>query len=84
MNHLVIAPLLLPLLAGVALIMLRGSATPVRRGLSITATLVTVGRRPGAAAAGRATAPCWCIAWATGRRPSASCWSPTAWPQSWC
>jgi multicomponent K+:H+ antiporter subunit D len=43
MNHLVIAPLLLPLLAGIALILLRGSATLVRRGLSTAATLALVG-----------------------------------------
>ena len=43
MNHLVVAPLLLPLLAGIALILLRGSATPVRRTLSATAALVLVG-----------------------------------------
>jgi len=43
MNHLVIAPLLLPLLAGTALLLLRSSDTPVRRSLSILATLVLVG-----------------------------------------
>ena len=43
MNHLVIAPLLLPLLAGVALILLRGSAAPVRQALSGAATLAMVG-----------------------------------------
>jgi multicomponent K+:H+ antiporter subunit D len=43
MSHLVIAPLLLPLLIGVALILLRGSASPVRRALSGAATLVLVG-----------------------------------------
>ena len=40
MNHLVIAPLLLPLLTGIALILLRGSATPFRRVVSVAATLV--------------------------------------------
>ena len=43
MNHLVIAPLLLPLLAGTALILLRSSAKSVRRGLSIVATLALLG-----------------------------------------
>ncbi len=43
MNHLIIAPLLLPLLAGAALLLLRSSDTPVRRGLSIMATLTLVG-----------------------------------------
>ncbi|MFM1891428.1 MAG: hypothetical protein RLZ44_505 [Pseudomonadota bacterium] len=43
MNHLVIAPLLLPLLAGIALLLLRGSATPVRRTLSAAATLALAG-----------------------------------------
>jgi multicomponent K+:H+ antiporter subunit D len=42
MNHLVIAPLLLPLLAGTLLLLLHGSDTPVRRGLSVVATLVLV------------------------------------------
>jgi len=42
-SHLVIAPLLLPLLAGTALILLRGSDTVVRRGLSIAASLALVG-----------------------------------------
>ncbi len=43
MNHLVIAPLLLPLLTGIALILLRGSASPVRRALSGVSTLILVG-----------------------------------------
>jgi multicomponent K+:H+ antiporter subunit D len=43
MSHLVIAPLLLPLLAGSALVLLRGSATPIRRGLSILATVALAG-----------------------------------------
>jgi len=43
MNHLVIAPLLVPLLAGIALILLRSSATPVQRALSGAATLALVG-----------------------------------------
>jgi len=43
MNHLVIAPLLLPLLAGTILLLLRSSDTPIRRGISILATLVLVG-----------------------------------------
>ena len=40
---LVIAPLLLPLLTGIILIVLRGSATPLRRLVSITASLGLVG-----------------------------------------
>ena len=43
MSHLVIAPLLLPLLTGIILIVLRGSATPLRRLVSITASLGLVG-----------------------------------------
>jgi multicomponent K+:H+ antiporter subunit D len=43
MSHLVIAPLLLPLLAGTALLLLRSSDTTVRRGLSIVSTLALVG-----------------------------------------
>ncbi|MCG6966650.1 MAG: monovalent cation/H+ antiporter subunit D [Chromatiaceae bacterium] len=43
MNHLVIVPLLLPLLAGVALIMPRSLTTPVRRALSAAAALALVG-----------------------------------------
>ena len=43
MSHLVIAPLLLPLLAATALILLRGWDTAVRRGLSIVSTLALVG-----------------------------------------
>ena len=46
MNHLVIAPLLLPLLSGTALILLRGSrgaVTPVRRAISTTTTVALVG-----------------------------------------
>jgi len=42
MNHLVIAPLLLPLLTGIALILMRGSANPMRRTLNIASTLVLV------------------------------------------
>ncbi|MDJ0740764.1 MAG: monovalent cation/H+ antiporter subunit D [Gammaproteobacteria bacterium] len=42
MNHLVIAPLLLPLLTGIALILLRGSANPLRRTLSIASTLALI------------------------------------------
>jgi multicomponent K+:H+ antiporter subunit D len=42
MNHLAIAPLLLPLLAGTALLLLHGSGTPLRRGLSITSSLALV------------------------------------------
>ncbi|MDX1267562.1 MAG: hypothetical protein R3311_09365, partial [Oceanisphaera sp.] len=42
MSHLVIAPLLLPLLAGIALLLLRSSDTPVRRTLSVVATLMLV------------------------------------------
>lgn len=34
-NHLVIAPLLVPLLAGIFMLLLRGSATPLRRNLSM-------------------------------------------------
>ena len=40
MNHLVMAPLLVPLLAGTALVLMPGSATSTRRILSGTATLV--------------------------------------------
>jgi len=43
MNHLVIAPLLLPLIAGTILLLLRSYDTPVRRGLSVLATLALVG-----------------------------------------
>jgi multicomponent K+:H+ antiporter subunit D len=43
MNHLVIAPLLLPLLTGIALILLRSSATPIRRAISTLSTLVLIG-----------------------------------------
>ena len=43
MSHLVIAPLLLPLLTGIVLILLRGSATPLRRLVSVTASLGLVG-----------------------------------------
>lgn len=43
MNHLVIAPLLLPLVTGILLILLRGSATPVRRSISGAATLALIG-----------------------------------------
>jgi len=43
MNHLVIAPLLLPLLAGTILLLLRSYDTPVRRGLSVLATFALVG-----------------------------------------
>ena len=43
MNHLVIGPLLLPLITGVVLILLRGSAARVRRALSGAATLALVG-----------------------------------------
>ncbi|MCB1772568.1 MAG: monovalent cation/H+ antiporter subunit D [Gammaproteobacteria bacterium] len=39
MNHLVIAPLLLPLITGIALILLRGSANPLRRTLNVASTL---------------------------------------------
>jgi len=42
MNHLVIAPLLLPLLAGITLLLLRGSATPMRQAVSMLATLALV------------------------------------------
>jgi len=43
MNHLLIAPLLLPLLTGIALILLRGTTTPLHRLLSTTATFALVG-----------------------------------------
>ncbi len=43
MSHLVIAPLLLPLVAGIALILVRGSATRVQRTLSFTSTLALAG-----------------------------------------
>lgn len=43
MNHWVIAPLLVPLLAGIALLLLRGSATPMRRAVSVMASLILVG-----------------------------------------
>jgi len=43
MSHLVIAPLLLPLLTGIALLLLRGSSTAVRRLVSGAATLALVG-----------------------------------------
>ncbi len=43
MNHLVIVPLLLPLLAGTILLLLRSYDTPVRRGLSILATFALLG-----------------------------------------
>lgn len=43
MNHLTIAPLLLPLLAGTILLLLRSYDTPVRRGLSVLASLALVG-----------------------------------------
>jgi multicomponent K+:H+ antiporter subunit D len=42
MNHLVIAPLLLPLLTGITLILMRGSANPMRRTLNIASTLALV------------------------------------------
>ena len=37
-NHLVIAPLLIPLIAGIALLLMRGSATSMHRLLSIAAS----------------------------------------------
>ena len=43
MNHLVIAPLLLPLLTGIALILIRGAETPLRRTLSAAATIAAIG-----------------------------------------
>lgn len=43
MSHLVIAPLLLPLVAGITLILVRGSATGIQRALSVTSTLALVG-----------------------------------------
>ena len=42
MEHLVIAPLLLPLLAGITLLLMRGSATPTRQAVSTTATFALV------------------------------------------
>ena len=42
MNHLVIAPLLLPLLVGIALVLMRKSATSLRRSVSIVSTLVLI------------------------------------------
>jgi len=42
MNHLVIAPLLLPLSAGIALILLRNSMTLLRRTISAAATLALI------------------------------------------
>jgi multicomponent K+:H+ antiporter subunit D len=41
-NHLVILPLLVPLLAGTGLVLLRGSATATRRAVSLLATAVLV------------------------------------------
>jgi multicomponent K+:H+ antiporter subunit D len=43
MNHLVIAPLLLPLLTGIALILIRGAETPLRRTISAAATVASIG-----------------------------------------
>ncbi len=43
MNHLVIVPLLLPLLAGTVLLLLHGAGQPLRRVLSMAATLALVG-----------------------------------------
>jgi multicomponent K+:H+ antiporter subunit D len=43
MEHLVIAPLLLPLLTGIALMLLRGSASPLRRSVSLMSTALLVG-----------------------------------------
>jgi multicomponent K+:H+ antiporter subunit D len=43
MNHLVIAPLLLPLLTGVALILISATAMPLRRTISIASTIALVG-----------------------------------------
>ena len=43
MNHLVIAPLLVPLLAGVILLLVRGTAVPLRRLVSAVAAMVSIG-----------------------------------------
>lgn len=43
MSHLAIAPLLLPLVAGILLILVRGSALGIQRGVSLVSTLVLVG-----------------------------------------
>ena len=43
MNQLVIAPLLIPLIAGMILILMRGMATPRHRALSIAASVALVG-----------------------------------------
>ena len=74
--HLPILPVLLPLLAGILLLVLRNRALSLQRGISLLATLALI---PLAIALLQtpATAPTWSTSSATGKRPMASCWWST-------
>jgi formate hydrogenlyase subunit 3/multisubunit Na+/H+ antiporter MnhD subunit len=81
--HLTIAPVLLPLLAGIVLLLLRHLDIRVRRVLSVAAVVMEVALAIALLAA-VADGPSWSMPWATGRPLTASSWWPIASRPGYC